>query len=429
MGLFIKRIIRSVAIRVLLAREWLDTRVTFNPTSRRFIMDPYPTYTRLQKKDPVHWSRLIKCWIVSTHRDVDAVLRDYKRFANDVRNAKDQLAEEQLNEVHSMLYLDPPDHTRLRSLVSQAFTRGAIEAMYPRIEQIVDDLLDQVNDGQPFDAMETLAYPLPIIVISEMLGVPPEDRERFREWSDDLAGSLEPGLSAEEFRLINQSLEALTNYFDGIIMERRAEPRDDLISALNAAEEGGEKLTHQELLMTLTLLLVAGNETTKNLIGNGLYALLQHPEQLARLRLKPELIPSAVEELLRYDSPVQMDTRTALEDLAIGSKQIKKGQEVVLLIGSANRDADAFHDPDNLVIDREEYNHMSFGRGIHHCLGAQLAQVEGEVALRKLVGRYPHIGLAGKPRHNDRVVLRGLQSLPIATEEGQSPVHCTSAVP
>ena len=417
MGRFIKRITRSVAIRVLLAREWLDTRVTFNPTSGRFIKDPYPTYARLQKRDPVHWSRLIKCWIISTHRDVDAVLRDYKRFANDVRNAKDQLAEEQANEVHSILYLDPPDHTRLRSLVSQAFTRGAIEAMYPRIEQIVDDLLDQVNHSRPFDAMEALAYPLPTIVVSEMLGIPPEDRDRFREWSDDLAGGLEPGLSAEESQIINRSLEALTNYFDGIIMARRAEPRDDLISALNAAEEGGEKLTHQELLMTLTLLLVAGNETTKNLIGNGLLALLQHPDQLARVHDNPELVPSAIEELLRYDSPVQMDSRVALEDLEIRGKQIKRGQEVVCLIGSANRDSDAFPDPDTLLIDREPHSHVSFGRGIHHCLGAQLAQVESQVALRKLVSRYANIRLAGKPRHNNRVVLRGLQSLPIEVGE------------
>lgn len=417
MARFINIIARFVTIRVLLAWEWLDTRVTFNPTSRRFINNPYLTYARLQKRDPVHWSRLIKCWIVSTHSDVDAVLRDYKHFANDGRNAKSQLKEEEANEVHSMLYLDPPDHTRLRSLVSQAFTRGAIEAMYPRIERIVDDLLDQVDHGQPFDAMEALAYPLPIIVICEMLGVPPEDRYRFREWSYDLAGSLEPGLSVEELQVINRSLEALTDYFDGIVKKRRDVPRDDLVTALNAAEEDCEKLTHQELLMTLTLLLVAGNETTKNLIGNGLLALLQHPEQLAKLRYNPQLIPAAIEELLRYDSPVQMDSRVALEDLELGDKQIKKGQEVVSLIGSANRDSEAFLDADNLCIDREANSHVSFGRGIHHCLGAQLARVEGQVALRNLVSRYPHIRLASKPRRNDRVVLRGLRSLVIEVAE------------
>ena len=402
-----------MAIRVLLAREWLDTGVTFNPTSRRFLNNPYKTYARLKKKDPVHWSRLIKAWVVSAHRDVDAGLREHKRFGNDYRNSQEHLSEDQVNEVHSMLYLDPPDHTRLRSLVSQAFTRGAIEAWYARIEQIVDELLDQVRDKKRFDAMEALAYPLPIIVISEMLGIPAEDRGRFRKWSDDLAGSLEPRLSEKEIQIINQSLESLTDYFDGIITERSAIPRDDFVTALNAAEEEGEKLTHQEVLMTLTLLLVAGNETTKNLIGNGLLALLQHPEQLAKLHLEPELTPSAVEELLRYDCPVQMDGRTAMEDVEIGGKQIAKGQGVLMLIGSANRDTVAFHDPDMLLIDREVHGHVSFGRGIHHCLGAQLAQVEGQVALRKLIQRYPDIRLAGKPRRNDRIVLRGLESLPI----------------
>ena len=196
-------------------------------------------------------------------------------------------------------------------------------------------------------------------------------------------------------------------------MERRAEPRDDLVTALNAAEERGEKLTHQELLVTLTLLLVAGNETTTGLIGNGLLALLQHPEELALLHDEPELIPSAVEELLRYDSPVQMNTRTALEDLEIGGKQIKKGQVILLLFGSANRDSMAFSDPDKLVFDRGERSHMSFGRGIHHCLGAQLTQLEAQVALRKLLQRYPHLRLAGKPKHNNRVAIRGLYALPV----------------
>ena len=408
---FFKKIIRPLAIRLLLAREWWDTRVTFNPTSRRFINDPYPTYARLKKKDPIHWSRLIKCWIVSTHRDVDSTLRDHKRFANDFRSAQDQLTAEQVNEVHSMLYLDPPDHTRLRSLVSQAFTKGAIDAIYPRIEKIVDDLLNQVSGQKRFDAMEALAYPLPTIVISEMLGIPPEDRARFREWSDDLAGSLEPGLNPIELQAINESLEALTEYFDTIIKSRQAEPRDDLVTSLISAEEEGEKLSHQEVLRTLTLLLVAGNETTKNLIGNGLLALLRQPDQLAKVHASPELIPSAIEELLRYDSPVQMDSRVALEEVKMGGKNINIGQEVVCLIGSANRDPEAFPDPDKLVIDREPHSHVSFGRGIHHCLGAQLAQVEGHVALRKLVDRYPHIRLASNPRRNNRVVLRGLDSL------------------
>ena len=409
----IKKIIRPLAIRFLLVREWSVSRVVFNPLSPKFMDDPYPTYAKLRRKDPVHWSRLIKSWVLTTHRDVDFVLRDHKRFANDTRNALDQMTENQVNEVHSMLYLDPPDHTRLKSLVSRAFTRKAIEAMNLRIEVIVDQLLDKIEDDK-FDAIEALAHPLPNIVVSEMLGIPPEDQTRFRDWSDNVASSLEPNRSQQELQVIEQSLESLHAYFDEVIDKRRTDPQDDLVTVLCQAEEEGEKLTHQELLVTLTLLLVAGNETTKNLIGNGLLALLQNPVQMELLRKDSALVLLAVEELLRFDGPVQMDSRTALEDVEIGGKQIKRGEFMVLVIGSANRDEEVFCDPDSLQINRSEQNHLAFGRGIHHCLGAQLAQLEGQIALRKLLHRFPNIRLAGKPVHNNRVVLRGLTDLPVA---------------
>ena len=283
----------------------------------------------------------------------------------------------------------------------------------PRVEEIVDELLDHVNNDQPFDAIQTLADPLPVIVISELLGVPPEDRDRFKAWSTDVARVLEPRETRQDWQRIDQAREALMAYFDPIVEARYQEPRDDLISALASAEEEGDKLTHQEVLVTLMLLLVAGNETTTNLIGNGLLALLQNLDQLARLRQDPSLIDSAIEELLRYDSPVQIDSRTALVDQVIDGKQIRRGQQVLLLIGAANRDPDAFSDPDVLDLSRTARSHMSFGRGIHHCLGAPLARLEGQVAFGKLLERFPHMRLAGKPRFRDRVVLRGLQSLPV----------------
>ena len=401
---------------MLLAREWLDARVSFNPVSSKLRRDPYPIYRKLRERDPVHRSRLFDGWVLSKHADVDAVLRDHQRFANDVRNAVDDLSDESRNDVQSILYLDPPDHTRLRSLVSTAFTRGAVEAMQPRIEQIVDDLLDQVGDARRFDAIQALANPLPVIVIAEMVGVPPEDRDRFKGWSSDVAAMVEPRMSRQERGRYQQSREALLEYFDAIVEERRVEPRDDLVSALAAAEEEGAKLSHEELLVTLMLLLVAGNETTTNLIGNGLLALLRHSDQLAHLREDPRLIEPAIEELLRFDSPVQIDSRTALEDLVLGGKSINKGQQVILLIGAANRDPGVFPNPESLDFGRDEHSHLSFGRGIHHCLGAPLARVVGQIAFLKLLERFPHLRLAGRPRFRNRVVLHGLSSLPVAVD-------------
>ncbi|PKB84057.1 MAG: hypothetical protein BZY88_00805 [SAR202 cluster bacterium Io17-Chloro-G9] len=398
---------------MLLLREWLDAGATFNPISPKLRTDPYTVYRRLREKDPVHRSRLFNGWVLSKHAHVDSVLRDQHHFANDVRNAADSVSQDGQDEVHSMLYLDQPDHTRLRSLVSQAFTRGATQVLQPRIEGIVDELLDRVDTGQPFDAIESLAYPLPVIVISELLGVPTEDREQFKAWSTEVAKVLEPRETRQDWQSIDRARNELMAYFEPIIEARYEEPRDDLISALAMAEEEGDKLTHQEVLVTLMLLLVAGNETTTNLIGNGLLALLQHRGQLGRLRQDPSLIPSAIEELLRFDSPVQIDSRTALADQVIDGKHIKRGQQVLLLIGAANRDPDAFPDPNVLDLTRDARSHISFGRGIHHCLGSHLAIMEGRVAFAKLLERFPRMRLAGKPRFSDRVVLRGLQSLPV----------------
>lgn len=412
----LRRAIRLVAVRVLIAREWLETRATFDPVSSKFAQDPYPFYQRLRERDPVHRSRLFDGWVLSKFSDVDAVLRDHLRFSNDDRSLGETPPDARGDEVHSMLYLDPPDHTRLRSLVTKAFSARSIESLQTRIQQIVDQLLDQAESNGRFDIIEALAYPLPVIVIAEMLGVPPEDRDRFRWWSDDVARILEPRSSQEEVQRAMDSREALMEYFNGIVEQHRKEPMDDLVSALIVAQEEADKLSHEEILVTLLLLLVAGNETTRNLIGNGMLALLRNPDELTRLRANPDLLEPAVEELLRFDSPVQIDSRAVLEDLELHGKPIRKGQRVICLVGSANCDIDVFDQSDRLDFGRESQSHISFGRGIHHCLGASLARLEAQVAFRNLLQRFPQIRLAQKPRYRHRVALRGLESLVVDVE-------------
>ncbi len=416
MPISLQRLLRPVILNTMLIRERLQSGVTYNPLSHRVFTDPYPTYAMLRTRDPVHWSSLSSAWVVSRYQDIDAILRDHRRFSNDFEHrTPSRRRQGQLNPAvdKSMLFVDPPDHTRLRSLVSKAFTPKTIEALEPRVREIMSELLDQIPDPASFDLMHAVADPLPVIVIAELIGVPPQDRVQFKVWSDQRARTLEPTITTREREIAAEAGKALTAYFLGIINERRANPRDDLISALVAVEEEGDKLTEDEMVVMLRLLLVAGNETTTNRIGNGMLALLRHPDQLQLLRKQPELMPSAIEELLRYDAPVQTDIRTALEDVELEGKPIRKGQGVLLLIGSANRDPEVYGDPDRLDITRNEANHIAFGRGIHHCLGAPLARLEGRIAFEMLLERFEDIHLlTDRPRFKDHVVLRGLEALP-----------------
>jgi len=391
--------------------------VQFNPIDPEFVADPYPTYHRLRAEDPVHHSPL-GFWVLTRYEDVVASLRDPRLVKEPIAAfVAERLGITPLGIGLSMLDRDPPDHTRLRGLVSKAFTPRVVEVLRPHIQQIVDGLLDRVESRGEMDLIEDFAYPLPVVVICEMLGVPVEDRDHFKSWGLDIARGLDAVLLGPESEVVKRSTEsrmALANYFRGLIARRRAEPRADMLTDLIAAEEAGDKLTENELLATCILLLVAGHETTVNLIGNGSLALLRHPDQLQRLRETPSLIGTAVEELLRFDGPVQRTARIPSEDITIGGKLIPKGDMVMPFIGAADRDPTQFREPDRLDIGRTDNRHIAFGWGIHFCLGAPLARVEGQIALNTLVRRLPKLALAtDAPTFRQSLTLRGLSGLPV----------------
>ena len=391
---------------------------SFNPMDPEFVADPYPTYHRLRAEDPVHHSPL-GFWVLTRYEDVSSVLRD-PRFIKEPLAALVAArfgAEVPRGVGLSMLDRDPPDHTRLRSLVSKAFTPRVVEGLRPRIQRIVDGLITRAEAAGSMDVIEEFAYPIPVNVICEMLGVPVADHERFKGWSLDIARGLDSIWLPPDSEVPRRSAaarHAISDYFRGLIAERRAAPRGDLLSALIAAEEAGDKLNEEELLATCILLLIAGHETTVNLIGNGVLALLRHPAELSRLRETPGLITSAIEELLRYDGPVQRTARVAGADATIGGRTIAKGDMVMPFIGAADRDPAQFPDPDRLDLSRSDNRHIAFGWGIHFCLGAPLARVEGQIALDALVRRLPGLELVNhEPEYRQSLTLRGLKTLPV----------------
>ena len=373
--------------------------------------DPYPLYSSLHQNAPVQWNPVLQAWTVVRYADAVRVLTDPRMHVSPDPVGPDALDGAPV--VASMLFLDPPDHTRLRSLVQKAFTPRVVERLRPRIVAIVDELLQQVDRRGPrFDVIADVAYPLPVYVIAELLGIPPADREIFHNWSSALAAQLDPLTFREGRARAVAARDALHTYLRGIIADRRRARRQDLISDLVAVEERGDTLSERELVAMCTLLLIAGHETTVNLIGNGMLALLEHPDQLQQLRDTPQLTQSAVEELLRFDSPVQMRSRIAGETLEIGGKAIVAGSSVLALLGAANRDPIQFEQPDTLKLDRDPNPHIAFGRGIHFCLGAPLARLEGQIAISAVVQRWPRLQLAGAPLRLEQITLRGLRSLP-----------------
>jgi cytochrome P450 len=364
-------------------------------------------------------------WLVTDHAVASSVLRS-KHFIKEgqrvVAPEKLALIPQETVEIaerrkSNMLFRDPPDHTRLRGLVTQAFTPRTIEGLRPHIAEIADRLLDGMMARGQADLIREFAFPLPIIVIAELLGVSPEDRDRFKAWSTDLTLGVNFGASAEDLARVGKAVEALSAYLSDVIEDRRRAPRSDLISELVRVQDAGDRLNMEELLATCRLLLAAGHETTVNLIGNGVLALLRHPDQRRALADDPGLLGNAVEEILRYDSPVQVTNRFTLEDTALGPHTAKRGDVVLVLLGAANRDRAIFADPARLDLRRENASaHISFGGGIHYCLGAALARLEGELAIGALLRRAPGLALAdgAAPTFRPHLVLRGLSTLPVA---------------
>jgi cytochrome P450 len=380
-----------------------------------FRADPYPVLTDLREREPVHYDQAIHRWVLTRAQDIERVLRD-RGMSVDPRKANEgtYMSIFQRFSSFSMLFQDPPAHTRLRGLVSKAFTTRAVERLAPRIRQIIDELLDAVAGRERFDVIEALAGPLPIIVIAEMLGVDPADRHNFKRWSDAEALGLNPLLTDEEMAMTGQLNAELGAYLERTIAARRANPRDDLISDLIAVEEAGDRLTDDEIVTMCELLLVAGNVTTTDLIGNGIWLLLRHPEELQKLRDNSALITNAVEEILRFESPVVQTGRIAMDEIEIGGCPIHRGESVLTLLTAANRDPAEYPEPDRFDITRRDVHHRSFGGGAHFCLGAQLARLEGQLAIAAFFEHFPRVRLADEPLEwRAFPVFRGLAKLPV----------------
>jgi cytochrome P450 len=400
-----------------------DTEVFFNPFADGFAADPYPQYAAMRAGDPVHHSP-IGVWMVFGYDDVRRLLRDPALSVEDANMHETPLtamSREALGELadmgnHSMLNVDPPDHTRLRRLVSKAFTLRVIERLRGDIQRLVDDTLDRAGRDGGLELMDDLAFPLPFAVITRMLGMPDTDTVELRRLSGTIVRSLEPVADVETLKAIAEAAAAMRQLVADAIEWKRSHPADDLLSALIAAEDDGDVLSPDELLEQVVLLYIAGHETTVNLIGNGVLSLLRHPDQLALLRRDPSLDGAAVEELLRYDSPVQMSRRIPVSEIEVGGKTIEPGAFVMLGLASANRDGSRWGaTADDLDLNRDGAgDHVSFGGGHHYCLGAALARLEAQVAIPSLLRRFPTLTPAAEPVWNGRLNLRGLSSLPLS---------------
>jgi len=436
-----------------MSRSKSETLSLSNLLREEIRANPYPFYAQLRSQDPVHWDEDMNFWIITRYADVASVYSD-ERFsrAQGLMRGFDRLPEDEQRIAqpvyHSfsktMFYADPPYHTHLRGLMNNAFTPRRVEKMRPYIQWVVDDLLDFVQVKGKMDIIHDLAYPLPVMVIAELLGLPGQDRERFKGWSDDLFAIL--GTVRHSPHLMERassSLAEMTEYVTALSHARRDQPQGDLLSALvSVAEDGGEfsyphqagedsasfhskgrpvreqnaatQLTQEELFANINILLSTGHETTTHLIGNGLLALLQNPDQMQKLREQPALVASAIEEMLRYDNPVQITYRSALEDVLMGEKQIRKGDLVNSILGSANRDPERFSEPDRFDIARNEGRHLGFGLGIHFCIGAPLVRLEAEIAFTTMLHRFPELQLAtDNLEWQEHPVFRGLKSLPV----------------
>jgi cytochrome P450 len=384
------------------------------------LADPYPLYRRLREDDPVHWDPYLHAWVVTSYEHVVTV---FQRFLANRTPPPEKLAAlgmEQLAPiarvmVRQMLFLDPPQHGRVRALAAVAFTARRVEVLRTHIQQITDTLIDRIQASGTSDVMADIANPLPAIVTAEMLGMPTEDHLMLKAWSQDFAEMLgnfqhNPGRAAAVLR----SVQEMTDYFLAAVRRESSEPTHGLVNALTTAEVDGDRLTEEEVVANVIVTMVGGQETTTNLIGNGLLTLMRHPEEMERLRADPALVPSAVEELLRYESPSQHTARLAPADLTLGGKDIGQGQAVIAVMGAANRDPARFPDPDRLDLARTDNRHVAFGWASHFCFGAPLARMEGQIALETMLRRLPDLQPATVPvAWRPNLGLRGLDALPV----------------
>jgi cytochrome P450 len=399
------------------------------------LADPYPLYRRLQTEVPVYWDPYLHAWVVTRYADVVTVLH---LFSANRTPTPEQFAALGLAElaplsqmmVKQMLFMDAPDHTRLRGLASMAFTPARVEVLRSHIQEIMDRLLEPLLSAGRMDVIADLAAPLPAIVTAEMLGVPTEDSEQLKNWSADFAevlGNFQHNPDRASRTL--QCVEEMGAYFRAAIERQRVRPREGLINAFMTAEMDGDRLTDEEIIANSIVTMVGGQETTTNLIGNGILALLRNPDQLEKLRADLTLIPSAIEELLRYESPSQHTARIAPQDTELGGKQIRKGQAVIAVMGAGNRDPERFPDPDRLDITRSDNRHLAFGWSRHFCFGAPLARIEGQIALEAIVRRLPDLALEpSRLIWRDNLGLRGLTSLPVTFSQALTAVPAGPAI-
>lgn len=397
----------------------------FAPEDPAFIADPYPVYERLRTEAPLLYDDATDHWLVSRYEDVNALLRDrrlgrtYRHVGTDVEMGRPSPPEAQapfwhLIE-HGILDMEPPDHTRVRRLVSKAFTPRMVESMRSPIDRLMHGLVDRVEGTGEFDLLREIAEPLPVAVIAELLGVPEADRPMLRPWSADICRMYELHPTDEDAAIAVRACEEFSAYLRALSRERRAAPTGDLISELALVVDEGERLTEDELIGTCVLLLNAGHEATVNVTANGWWTLFRHADALAALRSDPSLVPAAVEELMRWDTPLQLFERWALEDVAIHGVTVPRGSEFGLIFGSANRDPSVFDEPDAFRIDRDPNPHLTFGAGIHFCLGAPLARIELQTSFATLLRRMPSLELAEDPRWKPNFIIRGVDALRVRT--------------
>ncbi|MEU5888079.1 cytochrome P450 [Streptomyces sp. NPDC047461] len=395
----------------------------FDPWDPAFLADPYPSYADLRGKGRVHFYEPTQQWLVPHHADVSALLRERRlgrtyqhRFSHEDFGRTAPPAEHEpfhtLND-HGMLDLEPPDHTRIRRLVSKAFTPRTVEQLKPYVGRLAGELVDQLVQKGGGDLLTDVAEPLPVAVIAEMLGIPEADRAPLRPWSADICGMYELNPPQDvAARAVRASAE-FSGYLRELIAERRENPGDDLISGLIAAHDEDDRLTEQEMISTCVLLLNAGHEATVNATVNGWYALFRNPDQLAALRADHTLIPSAIEELMRYDTPLQLFERWVLDDIEIDGTTIPRGAEIAMLFGSANHDPAVFQAPEKLDLARKDNPHISFSAGIHYCIGAPLARIELAASMTALLEKAPALALAAEPERKPNFVIRGLEGLAV----------------